>query len=123
MKWIEPMQRGDVIWLDLNNPPPAVTGGHEQRNTRPFILVSLGDGDFGNSMLTVIPLTSKTGKARYPHTLTIQPSKQNGLQVESVLLVFQIVSYDKGRLINVVGSLEPEYMRQLDQKLRQLICL
>ena len=42
---------------------------------------------------------------------------------ESVLLAFQITSYDKERVIGVIGYLEPNYMRQLEQILRNMMRL
>ncbi len=114
------MRRGDVVEIDLN---PIASGGHEQTGRRPLVVVSLGDDDPGNPMITVIPFTKKINKSRYPHTLVINPSPANGLTVQSVLMAFQIVSYDKTRMIGVIGSLELPYMKQIDQKLRNLLMI
>ncbi len=115
------MRRGDVIRLDLGTPPGG--GGHEQAGIRPVIVVSLADDDPNNPMITVVPSTGKINKNRFPYTLEVNPSTQNGLTTKSVLLAFQVLSYDKRRVIEVIGSLEPEYMHQLEQKLRQLMNL
>jgi len=115
------MRRGDVIRLDLGIPPGG--SGHEQAGKRPAIVVSLSDEDPNNPMITVIPTTGKIDKSRFPHTLEVDPSIQNGLTTKSVFLAFQVVSYDKRRVIEVIGSLESKYMYQLEQKLRQLMCL
>lgn len=115
------MRRGDIIHLDLS--APAGGSGHEQSGIRPVTVISLGDDDPDNPMITVVPFTSKIGKARYPHTMIVDPSSQNGLTTQSVVMAFQIVSYDKRRVIEVIGNLEPEYMNRLEQILKNLMRL
>ena len=115
------MRRGEIVEIDLNPPPGGA--GHEQTGRRPLVVVSLGDDDPENPMVTVVPFSTKTNKSRYPHTLLVEPSQENGLTVRSVLMGLQIVSYDKTRVIGGIGFLEPVYMRQLEQILRNLIRL
>jgi mRNA-degrading endonuclease toxin of MazEF toxin-antitoxin module len=115
------MRRGDIVEIDLN--PPIGGIGHEQSGRRPLTVISLGDDDPENPMITVIPFTKKINKSKYPHTLVVDPSQENGLTAKSVLMAFQIVSYDKTRVIGVIGYLEPNYMRQLEQILRSLMRL
>ncbi len=74
-------------------------------------------------MITVVPFTTKLNKSRYPFTLTVEPSLENGLSSKSVLMAFQVVSYQKSRVIDVIGHLEPGYLRQLEQLLRNLMRL
>jgi mRNA-degrading endonuclease toxin of MazEF toxin-antitoxin module len=107
--------------LDLNSPPGGA--GHEQTGRRPLVVISLGDNDSQNPMVTVVPFSKKLNKSRYPHTLIVDPSPQNGLAVRSVLMAFQIVSYDKARVIGVIGCLEPSYMARLEQILKNMMTL
>jgi mRNA interferase MazF len=115
------MRRGEVVEIDLNPSPGGA--GHEQTGRRPLVVVSLGDDDPQNPMVTVVPFSRKVNKSRYPHTMIVEPSLENGLDARSVLMAFQIVSYDKVRVIDVIGYLEPPYMRQLERILRNMMNL
>jgi mRNA-degrading endonuclease toxin of MazEF toxin-antitoxin module len=115
------MRRGDIILLDLDSPPGG--SGREQTGTRPVAVVSLGSDDPNNPMITVVPCTGQMEKQRYPHTLVVQPSLQNGLTTESVLMAFQVVSYDKRRIVKIIGRLEQPLMERLEQLLRDLMHL
>lgn len=58
---------------------------------RPAIIVGGANG-----LILIVPLTSSMSSARSSHTYTITPDVHNGLDVESVALVFQIVALDLG---------------------------
>lgn len=113
------MRRGDIIRLNLNNPPGGA--GHEQSGFRPAVVISSGYSDLNNSMVTIIPFTSNIRRANHPHTIIIDPSSENGLSLKSVLLAYQITSYDKRRVIDVIGSLEKEHMDNLEILLKNLL--
>lgn len=115
------MRRGDVVLLDLDNPPGG--SGREQSGTRPVAVIFLGNDDPYNPMITVVPCTGQIDKKRYPHTMIVNPSAQNGLAAESVLMAFQVVSYDKRRMVKIIGKLEKEYMEKLEQLLKNLMQL
>jgi mRNA-degrading endonuclease toxin of MazEF toxin-antitoxin module len=84
-------------------------------------VISLGSDDPHNPMITVVPCTGQIDKQRYPHTMVVQPSSQNGLTAESVLMAFQVVSYDKRRMVKIIGKLEQEHMEKLEQLLKNLM--
>ncbi len=115
------MKRGDVLWVDLGNPPGG--SGREQAGTRPAIAISGGDLDPNNPMLTLIPLTGSIKAIRFPHTVTIEPSTENGLKKDSIAMVFQTRSLDKRRVIQVAGHLEDEYLKQIEEALEKLLSL
>ena len=80
--------------------------GHEQKKERPAIvwrdLSHLG-------LAIVIPFTSTLERANMPHTHVVSPNFRNGLETESVALIFQIVSIDKKRMVKRLGMLnEPD---------------
>jgi len=115
------VKRGDIVRIDLGL--PAGGSGHEQAGRRPLTVISLGDNDPNNPMITVVPFTGKTGKIRFPHIMLVEPSYQNGLTTKSVLMAFRVISVDKRRVIDVIGKLEENYLLQLDQLLRNLMQL
>lgn len=116
------MDRGEVVWVDLGNPPGG--SGREQGGDRPAVIISKGSSDPRNPMITMIPLTCQSNANRFPYTVdSIQPSKVNGLSCISVALIFQIRSLDKKRVRRIAGNLEEQYMKQIEQQVRNLLLI
>ena len=92
--------------------------GHEQKGERPAIVWR--DLDHLR-MAIVIPFTSKLNRARLPHTLLISPDFENGLEKDSVALVFQITTIDKGRLVKKIGKLNKENVISIAALIRDLL--
>lgn len=107
------MIKGELWIVDL-------TGGrgHEQKGERPAIIMG-----FANNMVTVIPITSNEGVARFPSTYIIEANKENKLMEDSVALVFQIVTLDRARLKSRIGFLTKEQQASVDGLLRKLLSL
>ncbi len=69
-------------------------------------------------LVLVVPLTSQHGSLRFPGTVSIKPSKKNGLS--SVALVFQIRVLDRDRLIKHLGSVVSADLESIFIKLDRL---
>jgi len=108
------MDKGEIWLANL----PQWTG-REQLGTRPVIIMA--DSKIG--MIIIIPLTSNLSSLKYPHTIEIKSSKQNGLDKESVALIFQIKSIDEKRMIHKIGMLEDGDLNKIEGILRELIKL
>lgn len=108
------MPRGDVVWVTL----PQV-GGREQAGRRPAVIVGPDDGP----TIPIVPCSTQIKATRFDHTLAVQPTAQNGLAAESVLLVFQITAADPRRIGEKLGSLNDEDHERLNDALRQLLGL
>ena len=115
------MARGDIVTVDL--PASASRAGHEQVGYRPAIVVQTDITDASLPTTMIIPMTSNLGALRYPHTLLIDPSIQNGLTVPSVLMVFQLRAIDKRRIGNRIGRLDQRHLQQLETEIRHLLSL
>jgi mRNA interferase MazF len=74
-------------------------------------------------MVMVVPLTSQLAALRFPHTVRVEPSPQNGLTTPSVLMVFQLRAVDRIRISRIVGSLEEHYIMQLDEEIKRMLAL
>ena len=111
------MDRGELHWVDL---PPAV-GGHEQTGRRPALVVQANPS--GHSTVVVVPFTTKMTALRFPYTVEIRPSGQNGLSAPSIALVFQVRAVDKKRLVGLAGHLESSILTQIDEILLRLLGL
>ena len=93
------MKNGDIWLVDLSD-----AKGHEQRGIRPAIILGSANG-----ITLVVPLTSSVNNARFSHTYNISPIPHNGLDAESIALVFQIVALDRERFQHRIGAIsEPE---------------
>ncbi len=95
------------IWLADLEP----VKGSEQGGKRPVVVIS---GDTLNTTLPIsicCPLSSKIKK--YPATLLLQPTEENGLETESEIIVFQVRTIAQSRLIKKVGIITPEEGHQI----------
>lgn len=95
------MKVGDIHWVEL---PPV--NGHEQTGRRPAIIFQ--DDAFAGSLPVVlaIPLTTSTATLRFPGTLLLQPSADNGLRNASVALIFQLRAVDRSRVKEKIGFVD-----------------
>ena len=72
-------------------------------------------------MAIVIPCTTSIERAKFPHTHLISPTLKNGLREDSVALVFQITSMDKGRLIKKIGEVDSGDMESVAGLLKDML--
>tara|TARA_Y100000310_G_C20324543_1_gene642319 strand:+ start:303 stop:632 length:330 start_codon:yes stop_codon:yes gene_type:complete len=93
--------------------------GKEQLGKRPVLIIS----DVTSNILITIPITSNLSTIKYQHTIKIDHSNTNRLNKESVALIFQIQATDKRRLIHKIGSLEQNYINQINTQLKTLLKL
>jgi mRNA interferase MazF len=115
------MSRGDIVLVNL--PQTANGAGHEQVGMRPALIVHDDATSDTLSVIMIVPFTSNLKAQRFPHTILIQPSGDNGLTVPSVLLVFQLRAIDKQRVTRKIGRLEEELLEKANQAMRDLLGL
>ncbi len=99
------MKIGDLYWVEF----PA-RGGHAQAGRRPAIIVQQPST---LPTVLVIPITSQQDALRFPGTVLIEPSKENGLRHDSVALVFQLTAVDRRNLADRLGGASEEVMKQI----------
>jgi mRNA interferase MazF len=106
---------GEIWWVDF---PP--TGGHEQAGRRPALV--LQDDQFAGVLSTVFfaPVTGSLANVRFPATVRVLPTPENGLYKESVILVFQARGMDRRRIRNRIGFVTPEFLAQVHEQLDRL---
>jgi mRNA interferase MazF len=107
------MKNGAVWLVDLTD-----AKGHEQRGMRPAIVVGGANG-----LVLVVPLTSNPSSARFSHTLPISPDSHNGLDADSVALVFQIVALDRERFRHRIGAISEPQRHAIVDLIRDLLDL
>ncbi len=104
--------RGDIFLVNLDP-----VKGSEQGKTRPCVVIQ---NDLGNqySPVTIIAcITSKTGGKAYPTNVFIA-AKETGLDYDSLVILNQIRTVDKSRLVKKVGAVSQAKMLEVDAALR-----
>jgi mRNA interferase MazF len=102
------VNHGDVFWVELPD-----RGGREQRGRRPAIIWQDTEAYAGLPTILVVPLTSRLSASRFPGTLRVEPTVQNGLTVPSVALLFQLGACDLDRIQGQLGRLDDEDVRRI----------
>jgi len=90
------MNRGEIYNAELD--PPGALPGHEQTGYRPVLVISPRAYNNRSLFVLIVPLTTNLNTLTLPYTIRIEPSRTNGLDVPSVLLVLQCRSLDKRRI-------------------------
>ena len=105
------LPRASVVLIALDP-----TEGHEQRGTRPCVVVSASEISSHQRfpMICVVPLTGRAGEGLlYPR---LEPGS-SGLQKTSWALVDQLRSVDKRRIVRRYGLINPRDMTHIDEAL------
>ena len=108
------MKKGE-IWIVAI---PSIDG-HEQSGMRPVIVVA----DTKSTVIVGIPCTTNMRALRFPHTVSITPSRNNGLERDSIALVLQIRAIDKKRLEKKIGVLDTPVLQKIEKEFRRLLKL
>lgn len=108
--WI--YKRGDLYYANLN---PYF--GSEQGGTRPVLVLQNNVGNFFCPTLIVAPLTSKwIKKKELPTHYALESVPELGLK--SVVLLEQIKTIGKRRVLSYIGRVSREEMRAIDDALQ-----
>ncbi len=104
--------RGEVFLVDFN---PAV--GSEIQKIRPALVLQ-NDIDNKYSPLTIVAaITSQTDMKLSPNRVSIS-AKDGGLHSQSLILLNQIHTVDKQRLIKRLGKVSGQTMKSVDFALK-----
>lgn len=99
------MKVGDLYWVEF-----SARGGHAQSGRPPAIIVQKPSN---LPTVLVIPITSQQDALRFPGTVLIESSKENGLRHDSVALVCQLTAVDRRNLADRLGGASEEVMKQI----------
>lgn len=109
------IKRGELYWLDWS---PG--RGSEQTGKRPALVISTNASNANPRYGLVITVTVSTkGKAHIPTHVEIQPTPENGLRETSFVKAEQIMTADKDRIADRIGSITDAQMRQVESALRK----
>jgi mRNA interferase MazF len=109
------IRRGDIFYADLR---PTV--GSEQAGVRPVLVVQNDVANRLSPTVVVCALTSQLKRPQLP-THVLVPDLDPG--APSVLLVEQMRTLDKRRLLRRIGQASPTVMRAVDRALARSLGL
>lgn len=103
---MEEIKRGEMYYANLC---PVV--GSEQGGIRPVLIIQ-NDRNNKNSTTTIVAaITSKNKKNQPSHTVI----NGFGLRNESLVLLEQVRTIDKSRLLDHIGTLDDQTMAKVDR--------
>lgn len=105
-------RRGEVYLVNFD---PTV--GAEIKKTRPALIVQNDIGNRVSPVTIVAAITSHVPDPFHPTNVLVR-APEGGLERSSVVLLNQIRSIDRVRLIRRLGALKPGTMVSVDQALR-----
>ena len=111
------VKRGDIYYADLS---PVV--GSEQGGIRPVLIIQNDVGNRYSPTVICAAITSRMNKAKL-HTHIEIDSRRCQIMKDSVILLEQIRTIDKQRLKDMIGHLDKERMRSVDEAIRVSLAL
>ena len=103
--------RGDIYYADLR---PSV--GSEQDGIRPVLIIQNDIGNHYSPTVIAAAITSRRTKAKLPTHVCV--GKVPGMYPGSLILLEQIRTLDKRRLLKLVGRIPEQTMRKVDRALQ-----
>jgi len=106
------IKRGEIFLVNLEP-----VKGSEQGGIRPCLIVQNNKGNLYSPLTIIAPITSKQFTKEYPTNVFI-PKQESKLNKDSTILLNQIKTIDKQRLIKTIGSLDNFTMQKVDMALK-----
>ncbi len=90
--------------------------GHEQSGIRPGIVIQNNDLNKNLNTVIIAPITSNTSGKGFFTTFFLEKNI-SGLKIDSLILLFQMRTIDKTRLIKRVSSVSMMQFRKIKEQL------
>jgi mRNA interferase MazF len=105
--------RGEVWLVDFDP-----TRGSEIKKTRPALIIQNDTANRYSPITIVAGISSKFDAQRLYPTEVLLKSPDGGLTVDSVVLLNQIRSIDKARLVRRLGKVDVQIMQAVESAIR-----
>jgi len=86
--------------------------GHEYQGKRPALVIESDRQIKKSNLITILPLTSNLDN-KIDDDIFIKIDKDNRLKFDSIIKVYNIVSYDRLRFINKIGKIDQEIYKKV----------
>jgi len=106
------LSRGEVVRVRLD---PII--GSEQAGDRPAVVISPDLINEYSPVVLIAAITSQKTERAYPFEALIEPP-DGGLSLRSKVLLMQLRSVDKQRIVGRYGRLNEETMRRVEEALK-----
>lgn len=110
-------KRGEVYVVSFD---PTI--GSEIKKTRPALILQNDIANRHSAVTVVAALSSQVDEPVYPTEVFVEPP-EGGLKKRSVVLLNQVRTIDKQRLVAKLGTLKPETMGRVDRALKVSLAL
>jgi len=110
------MIRGEIWWVDFGLP-----FGSEPGFKRPAVIMQ--DDAFNRSRIStviIIPITTNLRLAEAPGNVLVEKGKVK-LSKDSVVVVSQIATIDKRRLIEKIDKMDIEIMKEIEYGIKMIL--
>jgi mRNA interferase MazF len=104
--------RGEIYLVNFD---PTI--GAEIKKTRPALVIQNNIGNQYSPIVIVAAISSKFGLPPYPTEVIMEP-EYSGLQQTSAVVLNQIRSVDKQRIMKRIGKASPEIMVRVDRAIQ-----
>lgn len=111
------IRRRDIF---LTNLEPVV--GSEQGRARPCLIIQNDEGNKFSPTTILAPITTKIFEKEYPTNVEIF-AEESGLDFDSTVLLNQIRTIDKSRIIKLLGRLDQIAMHKVDIAIKVSLAL
>lgn len=111
-------RRGEIWWADLPEPRRSEPGYR-----RPVLVVQAGSFNRSRIQTVIIAAISTNLELAGAPGNVLLPMRSTGLPRDSVLNVSQLLTVDRGFLVECVGALPPRLQRAVDEGLRTILQL
>ena len=104
-----PVKRGEIYWVEFDP-----VKGSEQGGLRPALVVQNDLGNRYSPTTIVAAVTSRIKRAKLPTHVEL-PASLGNLAFDSVVLMEQLRTIDKARLLQHVCTLDGDTMRKINR--------
>lgn len=111
------IKRGDIVLAGLEP-----VKGSEQGGVRPVLVIQNDEGNKFSPTTIIAPITSKEFSKEFPTNVTIS-KQESRLNNDSTVLLNQIRTIDKSRVIKKISSLDNFTMNKVDRAIKVSLAL
>lgn len=107
------IRRNEIYFADLGE-----RFGSEQAGIRPVLILQNDKGNLASPTTIVAPFTKENKKIFLPTHISIQKDNENNLVENSILLLEQIKTIDKTKILKKVGKItDAEIIKKINKGL------
>jgi len=111
------IKRGEIVLANLDP-----IKGSEQGGIRPVLIIQNDEGNKFSPTTIIASITSKDFTKEYP-TNVFMPGQDSNLDKDSTIMLNQIKTIDKSRIIKKIGLLDNFTMNKVDRAIKISLAL